>query len=58
MVVSLISTVESIVVSEVTANASKSDGGWKRSEDAANNKMKKRRLRIPIFIDHLSSKLS
>ena len=67
MVVSLISTVElehtevlvsqeSIVASEVTANASKSDGEWKRSEDAANNKMKKRRWCIPIFIDQFSSK--
>ena len=42
----------------LAANASKSDGEWKRSEDAANNKMNKLRLRIPIFIDHLSSKLS
>jgi hypothetical protein len=58
VVESLISTVESTEPSDVAANASKSDGGWKRSEDAANNKMKKRSRCIPIFIDHLSSKLS
>jgi len=34
--VSLISTVESTEPSDVTANALKSDGGWKRSKDAAN----------------------
>ena len=40
----------------VAANAS--DGNWKRSEDAANNKMKKRSRCIPIFIDQIYSKQS
>ena len=56
VVESLISTVESTEPSDVAANASKSDGGWKRSEDAANNKMKKRRRRIPNLIDQFFSK--
>jgi hypothetical protein len=56
--INLIPVSASVAVMSDGVAANASDGNWKRSEDAANNKMKKRRRCIPIFIDHLSSKLS